>query len=64
MEPKGNVHEHVFFDGIPTHRVATLDEGIACVMYLFMSNLPNMLDVVFDGFDDGKGIFQSFLPRS
>jgi nucleoside 2-deoxyribosyltransferase len=40
MERAGNIHEHLFFQGLCTYRVPTLDEGIACAKYLLMPRLP------------------------
>ena len=42
MEKSGNIHEHLFFDGLCTYRVDNLDAGIDCARHILMPRLPTV----------------------
>lgn len=64
MEKSGNVHEHIFYQGLCTYRVETLDEGIACAKHVLLPQLPEPQTMeVFMGLDAPGGDIQTVPVR-
>lgn len=64
MEKSGNIHGHIFYQGIPTYRVDNLDSGIACAKYLLLPQLPKpQTTEVFMGLDAPGGDIQTIPSR-